>query len=49
MYGVGGAAAAAGAVWLIVNSTSDSEKSEGVEVLPLAEPGAVGAMLGLKF
>jgi len=49
LYGVGGAAAAAGAVWYVINSTSTPEKSKGLKVLPLSEPGAIGAMLGLEF
>lgn len=49
MYGVGGAAATAGAIWYIVNSTGDIETQKGIKVLPLTEPGAVGAMLGIDF
>ena len=49
LYGVGGTAAAAGAIWLIVEATRKPEKKTGIKVSPMMGPGRAGAVFGLEF
>ena len=50
LYGVGGAATAAGVVWLIVNAGSSNEKPDkGLKVSPMAGPDLTGAMVEFTF
>jgi len=50
LYGVGGAAAAAGAVWLIVDATAKPGKADtNIKVVPMMGAEGPGAMLGLEF
>jgi len=49
-YGLGGAAAAAGAIWLIVDAAKGpEEKTKGLKVAPMVGPNGFGATLGLEF
>lgn len=49
LYGVGGATAVAGAVWLVLKTTSEPEKKTDIVVSPLMGPGTVGALFGMEF
>jgi len=50
LYGIGGAAAAAGAIWLIVDrQKSGGEEPAGVTVEPLVAPAGAGLSLGFGW
>ena len=50
LYAIGGSAAAAGAIWLIVDAAKKpKDKAKGIKVAPMMGPGTAGAVFGLEF
>jgi hypothetical protein len=50
LYSLGGAAAAAGVIWLIADEVgSPSQKEKGVGVVPMVAPGTAGAIFSMEF
>ena len=49
LYGVGGAAALAGGIWLLVDRPKDRGRSRGLTLAPMAVPGGAGALVNFDF